>query len=327
MSDLENIEKLVAEYYSVEARVYPLPSYDDLNYKLETNSGKYVLKLSQVELDGLEFENALMLYLQQDFSEIIPKIIRAKNGLFINSVSLNGQDYLMRMISFCKGSSLAQVNNPSLELINSFASYLAKIDKSLNNFSHPIQNRYIAWDAKHAFENINSNKQYLSKKEEELVNFYLQNQLAGLKDSFVNLRQSVIHNDANDYNVLVNEAATKITALIDFGDSAKSYLINDLAIACSYLMISNKKPFEIAAEFVASYHKIYPLENIEIANLYSFIILRLCLSVTMSAKAKHDDPKNNYVSISENIAWQFLKKYRDLNKDIASNYLKEKLND
>ncbi len=325
--DIIKIEQLVKEYYGVEARAYPLVSYEDLNFKIEANSSNYVLKLNQAKASDLEFENALMLYLQEAFSEIIPKLIKAKNGLCINSVSLNGQNYLMRMISFCQGSSLAKLTNPNSELLNSFATSLAKIDQALNCFSHKNEQRYIAWDAKHSLKNIRANKNYLSKKELAIVDYYLSEVLDKLEIIFPKLRQSIIHNDANDYNVLVNIEQTKITAIIDFGDSVKTYLINELAVACSYLMLVNQKPFQLAAEFIANYHKIYPLEEIEIDNLYSFIILRFCLSVTMSAKAKKNKPNNIYASISKKDIWQFLEKYQNLDKDIANAYLREKIDD
>ncbi|HHO55816.1 MAG TPA: hypothetical protein ENK21_05460 [Trueperaceae bacterium] len=326
MSDLRVVEDIVAEYYGFQARAYPLVGYDDLNFKLETNSAKYVLKLSQAELSDLEFENEIMLYLYSDFGDIIPQLIAAKNKSFINSVSLNGQEYLMRMISFCRGSSLHSVNNPSPKLIDSFATSLAKIDKKLFQFSHPNQSRYIAWDAKYSLKNINLNKKYLSKTEQELIDYYLNNHLKDLEQSFIELRQSIIHNDANDYNILVDSKEEEITAIIDFGDSVKTYLVNELAIACTYLMISNAKPFELAAGFVASYNQALALKEIEIENLYSFIILRLCLSVTMSAKASQDRPTDNYINVSQKDAWQFLKTYAQLDQTLATDYLKEKIN-
>jgi len=327
MPDLRVVENLLSKYYDLQARAYPLPSYDDLNFKVETNTAKYVLKLSQASLADLEFENALMIYLQQDFADIIPQIIAAKDNSLINSVTIKGQDYSMRMISFCTGSSLANIKNPSLELINSLASYLAKIDQKLSSFSHPNQNRILAWDAKYSLENIRLNKKYLNNAEQDLIEHYLKNFLNGLEEVFPKLRQSIIHNDANDYNILVNSKATKITAIIDFGDSVKTYLVNELAIACAYLMISNAQPFELAAKLVASYNQTLALRKIEIDNLYRFIILRLCLSVTMAAKTMQGNQDNDYVSISQKPAWQFLRNNRDINNNIATDYLKEKIND
>jgi len=326
MSDMGAVEKLVAGHYGLKARAYPLPGYDDLNFKLESNSSKFVLKLSQSKLPDLEFENELMLYLHFDFSGLIPQLIAAKNKSYINSVSLNGQEYYMRMISFCVGSSLHKVKNPGLELINSLATNLAKIDKSLSRFSHPNQNRFLVWDAKYSLENIKLNKKYLSDNEQSLIDYYFGNHLSHLPAVFPELRQSIIHNDANNYNILVDSKANRITAIIDFGDSVKTYLINELAIACTYLMISNAQPFEIAAGLVASYNKTLALEEIEIDNLYSFIILRLCLSVTMAAKTKQEQAENDYVNVSQKYAWRFLNKYSKLDHKIATDYLKEKLN-
>ena len=55
-----------------------------------------------------------------------------------------------------------------------------------------------------------------------------------------NLRQSVIHNDLNDYNLLAGGGddmyarGQSIVGLIDFGDMVRSYTIGDLAVAILY---------------------------------------------------------------------------------------------
>ncbi|MGO4777959.1 phosphotransferase, partial [Lysobacter sp. 2RAB21] len=68
------------------------------------------------------------------------------------------------------------------------------------------------------------------------------------------LRHGVIHNDANDWNLLVADPAQgAIAGLIDFGDAAHSPLIAELAVGCCYAMLDEKSPIDPAAVIAAGY--------------------------------------------------------------------------
>ena len=50
----------------------------------------------------------------------------------------------------------------------------------------------------------------------------------------------MVHNDANDYNIIVNYdyLNPKVISLIDYGDAIYTQIINDLAITCSYAIMN-----------------------------------------------------------------------------------------
>jgi ethanolamine-phosphate phospho-lyase len=58
-----------------------------------------------------------------------------------------------------------------------------------------------------------------------------------------NLRTSIIHNDANEWNLLVQRGA--ISGIIDFGDITWAPLINELAIAISYGIMGKDDPVKM----------------------------------------------------------------------------------
>ena len=60
----------------------------------------------------------------------------------------------------------------------------------------------------------------------------------------------MIQADFNDANIVLNEEQSDIGGVIDFGDTVNSLLVNDLAIAMAYSMVSTfgkKYPLEAAA--------------------------------------------------------------------------------
>jgi len=120
------------------------------------------------------------------------------------------------------------------------------------------------------------------------------------------LRQSAIHNDANDYNVLVSsvqrtdfnrafsqsnentcstEVGTvgpglnhRVVGLVDFGDMVHSFTVGDLAVAIAYAILDKADPLAAAAHVAAGYHAEFPLSECEVAALFGLVSLRLDLS-------------------------------------------------
>src|SRR5262249_48971992 len=110
------------------------------------------------------------------------------------------------------------------------------------------------------------------------------------------LRRSVIHGDANDFNVIVDDGADlatrrqRIAGIIDFGDLIHSYTVGNLAVAASYVLLDKPDPLRAAAHVVAGYHAAFPLTEPEIAVLFGLMTLRLCLSVCHAADQRRQRP-------------------------------------
>ena len=69
--------------------------------------------------------------------------------------------------------------------------------------------------------------------------------------------------------------------------------------------------FELIASLIKGYHSIVPLSMEELKAAIYFMSLRMCVSITMSAKRKNLFPDNKYISISEENARKFLIKMRE----------------
>src|SRR6185295_9073524 len=70
------------------------------------------------------------------------------------------------------------------------------------------------------------------------------------------LPAQIIHNDANDYNVLVAgrpDEPDRAVGLIDFGDLVFTARVAEVAIAAAYAMLPAADPLAAAAAVVAGY--------------------------------------------------------------------------
>jgi Ser/Thr protein kinase RdoA (MazF antagonist) len=109
------------------------------------------------------------------------------------------------------------------------------------------------------------------------------------------LRRSVIHGDANDYNVLVDPESMTVSGLIDFGDMIYSYTVGDLAIALAYVVLGDGDPRDV----IAGYTSEFMLLDEEREALWPLVRLRLAMSVCMAAHQSRQQPENEYLMISQ----------------------------
>ena len=318
---LSSIEALALEHYGLVATAKALPSERDQNCKLETKDGKcYVLKIAHPDesRELLELENLIMAKLGREVDEkIFPSVLPSLQGEDI--VLEDEKSYLVRLISYLPGEVLANVVHPSSSLLNTIGKTVGKMDKTLATVEHPAMYRDLQWDAKTALETVRQKLLYIKPSLQGQVMSFLISFAKDVQPQLASLPQSLIHNDLNDYNVLVKDE--RLSGIFDFGDALYSYRVNELAILCAYAMMNKDNPLEVAAQLVKGYMSSHPLDDTELSVLYPFVLLRLYLSVSLSAYQQRLEPDKPYLSISEKPAWDLLDKLKDLDAENISSHL------
>ncbi|HEY1434981.1 MAG TPA: aminotransferase class III-fold pyridoxal phosphate-dependent enzyme, partial [Thermoanaerobaculia bacterium] len=125
----------------------------------------------------------------------------------------------------------------------------------------------------------------------------------------VNLPRGVIHNDANDHNILLGEPSPgerAVAGILDFGDMAETWAACEPAVAIAYAIFGKTDPLAAACQLAAGYHAERPLTEAEIEALWSLVAIRLCTSVSISARRRTSEPENPYLLVSEAPAWEAL---------------------
>jgi Ser/Thr protein kinase RdoA (MazF antagonist) len=108
---------------------------------------------------------------------------------------------------------------------------------------------------------------------------------AGLPVPSVTGRSS-IHNDANDYNILVGpalNAPSAVSGILDFGDVRHTARVCNAAICGAYLAPYRADPIDSLCEVVRGYHRELPLSENELQVFFTLACTRLAVSVCISA--------------------------------------------
>lgn len=303
---------IAADLYSLTVTAENLPSERDQNFLLCDSSGnKFVLKIANSEesLEILDFQNSLVEFLAaQSIALDFPRIIPATTGQRIAAIKgENGDDYFVRLLTWVEGVCFAIVQSHTPELLRSLGHGLAQMDAALAGFDHPAAHRLFYWDIHHA-EVAQGYVRLLPESRRSLVEGFFKE---WEKIDWKKLRFSVIHNDANDYNILVHDPGSpgqRVSAIVDYGDSVHTATVCELAVALAYVMLDKPDPITSAAQVVAAYHETYPLTEEEIDVLYTLAVTRLCCSVCYAEHQKQQAPQNDYLNISNVSAWKLLKR-------------------
>tara|TARA_Y100001936_G_C16087113_1_gene682611 strand:- start:25 stop:2277 length:2253 start_codon:yes stop_codon:yes gene_type:complete len=306
--DLKNLIK--KEYGLDVILIDKFKGYENDNYFIKTDKDKFVLKLySDLTLKLiLKAENEFLLFLQkQDKKNYYPKPILFKKGGYVKQVSHNGKPILIRMLSYLEGDFIAEckVNE---NIISSLGSFLAKFNLLTRNWKNSeIKARDWEWKIE-SVELIRNRANYISDPfRRNRVIYFIQQYRENILPVYNDLRKSIIHNDANQWNVLVEK--DKIAGLIDFGDISYSNLVNEVGIAMTYIAYDKEDVLYWSGILLESYNKILPLKKEEVESLYYIIALRLCMSVSNSAYTKLNQPNNDYISEGNENVWNMLDKW------------------
>jgi 4-aminobutyrate aminotransferase-like enzyme len=107
----------------------------------------------------------------------------------------------------------------------------------------------------------------------------------------------VLHNDANDLNVLVD--AQGALSLVDFGDVVRAPRVCGLAVACTYAMFGADDPVRAVLPVVEGYHAQWPLSPQELALVEPLVRTRLAMSACLAAVQRAEQPDNDYLDVSQ----------------------------
>jgi len=306
------------QHFGLHGTLNTLPSYSDLNFVLRSDQQLFVVKVANAsDLNiTLDMQNKAMQHLRLD-GLAVPAVVQSKNGSDISTIkNLEENNFYLRVLTYLPGEfySDASAETHGKKLWNSLGDFLGRIDSSLEKFDHQGAYRYSEWDLAQGLGVCQSKKFLLEKEQLGLVDYFLERYQINVLPVIKDCPQGIIHNDANDYNLLVDnpKAPNSISGLIDFGDMIFSHLINELAIACAYAILEQPDPLVVIKEVARGYHQQRPLNETEIGILYHLVGLRLCTSICNAALAIKNEPDNKYLVVSVVPAIKALKKLKTI---------------
>lgn len=269
-----------------------LPSERDVNIKVLTDSGAVLKVYRADDREWLLLQDAALRWLEADGLPV-PRVLHA------DMVNLpDGR--VARLVSWLDGVpwALAPVSQQDL---GSLGSLVARIDERLSRFSVSASEREVLvrpfrWNMMQALALRDELPLVADLHIRDLCSAELHAFEARILPALKLLSSQVIHNDANENNILVDGASLGI---IDFGDIIWAPRIVGLATAMAYAATSQRAPLTDVLPLVRGYHLASPLLPEELDIVWALVRMRLVMSVINAAVQSAADPDNDYLLISQ----------------------------
>lgn len=325
---LSEAEKMVTNQFGIYAKAHNLVGYADQNFHLQDANGiEYILKISNknTEKRGLILQSAVLSFLQgkiEGFS--FPYIYVNLEGEDITTITDTIDTmYYVRLLSWVKGILWENIFPHSAEICQELGQKLATMGMLLQDFVSPVAEKpEEKWDIIHIMWTLSELEKIDNQEDASIIIHLLEYYTTHIFPHIDLLRDGMIHNDANTFNVLVNYTNKKqhVVGLIDFGELMRGKIVSELAIACAYLSMNYEKPLEIAAQIIKGFHAVLPLTHFEMHSIFPLMANRVIISVIHSAINHKNGLQSQYLYISEKPGWDLLRKMHQISPMYAYHY-------
>ncbi|WP_339443275.1 aminotransferase [Pseudomonas hunanensis] len=295
-------------HYGLAGNLSLLGSQQDLNFRVVTPQGGYVLKAchgSYAQLE-LEAQHAALAFLR-DQGLPVPAVRSAHNGMGLLELDIDAQPLRLRLLDYIEGQPLTRLKHMEPRLMAELGGLCAKLDKALAHFDHPGLARTLQWDPQHAGALIDHLLPVLKDNGQrariEHATRQANERLVPLVDQ---LPSQAVHLDITDDNTVWARDAQRqwqLQGVIDFGDLLRTWRIADLSVTCAALLHhAEGDPLRILPA-VQAYQALNPLTEAELRALWPLVLNRAAVLVLSSEQQLTVDPGNQYTR--DNIAHEW----------------------
>lgn len=301
---------ILARQWGIVGALRSLPSERDRNFALSQDGlERYVLKVSNGNEDPafLDLQHRAMARLAAAGVPCqLP--VPSRGGADVVDVGEPGAPRLARVLTWLPGRPLAAIPaaRRAPELLADLGRVMGRTAVTLQGFDHPAAHRPFQWSAEEALDVIAAHAPAVADPRRAALLDRWRTRLAPLAGVLPSLRHGVIHNDANDHNVLVSDDGRSVSGLLDLGDAVWSVIVHEAAVAAAYAALGADDPLAVVHAVRAGFEEALSLEAAEREVLPELVALRLATSVALSAHQSRLDPNDPYLTVSEAPAWDLL---------------------
>jgi hydroxylysine kinase len=287
--------QIARSHYGITATATRLASEHDDTFRLALPDGTArFLRASAPDKvpSRTSFLTAILLYLNENAPAIpVQRVIPSVSGAA--ELVLDGR--LVRMTTFLPGRLLADVPS-SAGLRRDIGATLARLSRGLRGFTHPQARRTHRWD----LQNVSQLRPLLASlpsvgPREGLLSV-LDRFDAVVRPALAGMPTQVIHTDFHGENLLASQDGTRVTGVLDFGDSLTGPVAMDVAVAACYQLGAAGPAGDFlgpALDVVAGYHAVDPLRPADLPLIRDFIELRLATRIIVSQWNAAREPSNS----------------------------------
>ncbi|WP_197520422.1 phosphotransferase [Paraburkholderia tropica] len=293
----QDAQHAAQEHYGLNVEARELSGERDRTFLLSQPDGKrFILKISNpVDSQSMRtFQYGVLRHIETtDPSLPVPRLIATRAGLDeFKTTGSSGSELFGSMTSFLNGAAAsAQASTRARRL--SFGQTLAALDAAMANYSHPSDDRLLSWDLMHCIRLMPIVEAIEGATLRRQISEFLRRFDEETRPAVETLRPQIIHNDANNSNLLVaQDNEHVVSGIIDFGDMVRAPLVNEVAVCASYEVHGSADPIACILDVIEGFSRITPLEPLELRHLLDLVIARLSVRMLITSWRAERFPEN-----------------------------------
>ncbi len=303
---VEEVIHLAGQYFGISGHARAFESERDQNVQV----GDYVVKVSNSAetRTALDLQHAALAHLARaDPALAVPRV--AEPGV------VEHHGHLLRALTYLPGAPYATVDH-SPALRHELGRFMGRMSQALQGFGHPAAHRpEFLWNLDNAAAVAPWVADIANADDRAVVERAFHRHRQRVVPSMPLLRGAVVHHDANDHNVLVDNlrvdgfpAGPAISGLIDFGDMLFARQVNELAVTLAYALLEATDLIAAGRDVISGYVAEFELTDAELRVVYDLAATRLAMSVAISSHRQREFPDNDYLTISQVPALRLLRR-------------------
>ena len=308
--DAEQAAQLLEHYYGLTGTLHALGSQQDLNYRVDSERGRFVLKICRGDYAAVELQaqHAAFNALQAHADVRVPKVIKALSGDELLTVALGGQTLHVRLLDYIEGQPLTHLPHLGRAVIAGFGALCGRMSLALAPFTHAGLERTLQWDPRHAQALIAHLLGTLENLPQRTALEQVAEQVGRrLEPLAEHLPWQAVHMDITDDNVVWQRDAQRhwqVQGVIDFGDLVHTWRIADLSVTCAALLHHAEGDPFVMLPAIQSCHAVTPLQREELQALWPLIVARAAVLVLSSEQQQRLDQGNSYLKKNAEHEWE-----------------------
>lgn len=311
--ELDEVRRLMDEMFGMSCHVTELGSQQDQNFVVSdvANTAPIgVLKLSnpvfsEAEIDLQDLAAATVA--EREPTLRVPQVVEGPRGPMSAWWNTSQGRIHARVITHVSGATLMGSGYLSPATVARMGELAAKVSVALADLSHPASVRVLQWDLRHAERVIATLAPDEPDAEvRQFASAVAESAQRRLDVVSSRLPQQLGHFDIVDDNVIGRPGALP-DAVIDFGDVAESWAVNEIAVTVSSLLHHDGLTPAHTLPAILAFHSIRPLSEDEVDAIWPLVALRGVVLALSGRQQVRLDAKNAYADAALEREFQVLR--------------------
>ncbi|WP_371921317.1 phosphotransferase, partial [Pseudomonas sp. HMWF006] len=126
----EQARQWLADHYGLSGTLHPLGSQQDLNFRVDSARGRFVLKICRGDyaLVELQAQHAGLNYLAAHSAVNVPRVIAANDGQDLLTLEAGGEAVHVRLLDYIEGQPLTHLDHLGQDVVAGFGRLCGEMD-------------------------------------------------------------------------------------------------------------------------------------------------------------------------------------------------------